>query len=83
MPETDPSEPPGLNGKLVLVILLISSVATVALGLAIIRPGEDFEPVPAAQRPFGPATYEERDDAPLLDKGRAAAAAKSQQGTDE
>ena len=65
-------EPAGVNGKLVLVLLMIVSVASVVLGFVFIRPPEGFEPAPIEQRPFGPAGYSDASEQPLIDKGIAA-----------
>ena len=79
----EPTEPPGVNGKLVLVLLLVVSVASVVLGFTLIRPPEGAEPAPVNQRPFGPATYEDQRQVPLIDKGRAAERIRQRQEADE
>ena len=61
----------GYSGRRVLIVLFVASVVTVVLGLTLIRPDPDSEPAAVNRRPFGPATAEDYDNLPLIEKGRA------------
>jgi hypothetical protein len=67
MPDFD--EQKGWSGRTVVVVLLVLSVVTVVIGLTAIRPEPGAEPVPVADRPFGPANEEDFKNRPLINKG--------------
>ena len=65
----DAPEQGGYSGRAVLVLLLLVSVATVVISLTFIRPAPNAEPAPVNRRPFGPASAEDANNRPLIEKG--------------
>ena len=51
---------------------MVGAAVLTVIGFAVIRPPEGFEPAPADRRPFGPATQEDYERRPLIDKGQDA-----------
>ena len=73
VPEPEPSpEERGVSGRAVVIALMIISAVSVVAAFAVIKPPPGFEPAPTHQRPFGPATEEDYQNRPLIDKGEAA-----------
>jgi hypothetical protein len=76
-PRTDPNDEGGYSGRLVLVLLMLFSVATVVIALAFIRPEPGAPRAPVEDRPFGPVTPQEQEDQPLIERGRMNEEARS------
>ncbi len=68
MPD-ESDEPRGVNGLAVIIVLMVGAAVLTVIGFVVIQPPDNFEPAPASQRPFGPASQEDYDRRPLIDKG--------------